>query len=283
MTYAKIDDPEGAEIDYMLFCLEQGVIPVPGPCSPRVKRVSNMIARRAPQSRRYTDLQEAKDVGDRLMEKYRSHSSAVSIVAYVEGVVDFVSPTSVVDYQIDTRERWVKIQCRVIRMLDKGEDAVKALHEWRLASGPVMPPPGWGVPPHAASSAASPEEAKAEVAPPTAVEVASRLTVEEVAAASSAPPEALPASVVEQARAGAAAATRLEGEVRRILRQTENEALELSRMDAGRAEIDAANARATKAGRFFVGAQMAALAALDLLEFLENEGVPAEVEPEVEP
>ena len=97
-----------------------------------------------PVVRGYESLQEAMSVPDKLKEMYgRGDMSSCSVVAYVEGVMGFISPSAASDFSVASEADWQVIRDRVIDLLESGQNAAYILcNEVRTRKGqPLIPDP----------------------------------------------------------------------------------------------------------------------------------------------
>jgi hypothetical protein len=116
--------------------------PIPPP--PPSPTVANPFVMEMPLVRGYASLQEAMSCPDKLKERYgRGEMSACSLVAYVEGVLDFISPSAADDFYVESEPGWQVIRDRVIDLLESGQNAAYILcNEDRVRKGqPLIPDP----------------------------------------------------------------------------------------------------------------------------------------------
>jgi len=105
---------------------------------------TNPFVMEMPPVRMYASLQEAMSCPEKLKERYgRGDMSACSLVAYVEGGMDFISPLAAVDFSVNSEAGWQVIRDRVIDLLKRGENPVYVLcNEERERKGqPPIPDP----------------------------------------------------------------------------------------------------------------------------------------------
>lgn len=115
--------------------------PVPPPPPPPT---TNPFVMEMPPVRGYASLQEAMSCPDKLKERYgRGDMSSCSVVAYVEGVMDFISPSAAIDFSVASEADWQVIRDRVIDLLESGQNAAYILcNEDRTRKGqPLIPDP----------------------------------------------------------------------------------------------------------------------------------------------
>ena len=89
-----------------------------------------------PPVRGYADVHEMMRCGDALEERFGAAMSINSLVAYVTKDMDFVLPSAVADFGIETEEQWQATRARIIALLEAGENAALVLtNELRAAQG----------------------------------------------------------------------------------------------------------------------------------------------------
>lgn len=95
----------------------------PGPASATKSFVMEM-----PSVRGYASLQEAMGFPEKLSNWYgRGDMSSCTLVAYVEGHMDFIIPSAAVDFRVKSEADWQVIRDRVIDLLEQGKNAAYVL------------------------------------------------------------------------------------------------------------------------------------------------------------
>jgi len=116
----------------------------PAPAPPPPPPATKSFVMEMPPVRGYASLQEAMSFPDKLSQRYgRGDMSSCSVVAYVEGVMDFISPSAAVDFHVSSEADWQVIRDRVIDLLEQGKNAAYILcNEDRERKGlPLFPDP----------------------------------------------------------------------------------------------------------------------------------------------
>lgn len=117
--------------------------PAPAPPPPPPPATKSFVME-MPPVRGFASLQEAMSFPDKLSQRYgRGDMSSCTVVAYVEGVMDFISPSAAVDFHVSSEADWQVIRDRVIDLLEQGKNAAYILcNEDRTRKGlPAFPDP----------------------------------------------------------------------------------------------------------------------------------------------